>query len=168
MSVSNAISSKSTNKPPGGTLHVCFEGYFVFNHAVLTGKQDLFAQLWKEYARSDSRYLVGDPFVLCAEAITVVVWGPLSYLTAYLIVQSSPWRHPLQSIVSLGHLYGDLLYFSTCFLELYGRNVSYSRPEPLYFWFYFVFLNSIWLVVPSSKLNVHQHRSNIDCNRITV
>ncbi len=25
----------------------------------------------------------------------------------------------------------------------------HSRPEPLYFWFYFVFINAIWIVVPS-------------------
>lgn len=34
--------------------------------------QDLFAQLWKEYALSDSRYLTSDPFMLCVESITVV------------------------------------------------------------------------------------------------
>ena len=25
----------------------------------------------------------------------------------------------------------------------------YSRPEALYFWVYFVFVNSIWIVIPS-------------------
>lgn len=34
--------------------------------------QDLFGQLWKEYALSDSRYLTSDTLVLCMEAITVV------------------------------------------------------------------------------------------------
>ncbi len=24
----------------------------------------------------------------------------------------------------------------------------HSRPEPLYFWFYFVVINAIWIVVP--------------------
>ena len=38
----------------------------------LSGKQDLFGQLWKEYAFSDSRYLTSDPFVLCMETITAV------------------------------------------------------------------------------------------------
>ena len=36
------------------------------------GAQDLFGQLWKEYALSDSRYLTSDPFVLCMETITAV------------------------------------------------------------------------------------------------
>ena len=26
--------------------------------------------------------------------------------------------------------------------------LKHSRPEPLYFWFYFVFMNAIWIVVP--------------------
>jgi len=112
--------------------------------------QTLFAQLWKEYALADSRYLSGDLLVLCAEAITALVWGPLSYLTAIAIVTSSPSRHVLQIFVSLGHFYGDLLYLSTSLVDLYARNNLYSRPEPYYLWFYFVFLNGIWLVVPGS------------------
>lgn len=57
---------------PGGSLHCFFEGYFVFNHATVASSQNLFAQLWKEYALSDSRYLTSDPFMLSVESITVV------------------------------------------------------------------------------------------------
>lgn len=49
-----------------------FQGYFALNHVNLSGKQDLFGQLWKEYAFSDSRYLTSDPFVLCMETVTAV------------------------------------------------------------------------------------------------
>lgn len=67
--------AKSANtKLIGGFLHCFFEGYYVLNHADLPGSQSLFAQLWKEYALSDSRYLTSDPFMLCIESITVV--GP--------------------------------------------------------------------------------------------
>ena len=38
----------------------------------MAGMQDLFGQLWKEYAHSDSRYLTSDPFVLCMETVTAV------------------------------------------------------------------------------------------------
>lgn len=38
--------------------------------------QDLFGQLWKEYAFSDSRYLTSDPFVLCMETVTAVCVSP--------------------------------------------------------------------------------------------
>ena len=30
--------------------------------------------------------------------------------------------------------------------------MRHSRPEPLYFWFYFVFVNSIWVVIPALVL----------------
>lgn len=120
------------------------------NHSTIGSLQTLFAQLWKEYALADSRYLSGDLLVLCAETITALVWGPLSYLTAIAVVASSPSRHVLQIFVSLGHFYGDLLYLSTSLVDLYVRNNLYSRPEPYYLWFYFVFLNGIWLVVPGS------------------
>lgn len=81
----------------------------------------------------------------------MVVWGPLSYLAAILILVSSPYRHPVQAMVSLGHLYGDILYLSTSLVDLCLRNVSYSRPEPYYFWFYFLFLNLIWVFVPAGE-----------------
>ena len=56
----------------GGTIHFFFEGYFALNHTRMGSAQDLFGQLWKEYALSDSRYLTSDPFVLCMESITAV------------------------------------------------------------------------------------------------
>ena len=38
----------------------------------------------------------------------------------------------------------------------------YSRPEPLYFWFYFNIVNSVWIVVPAlvmwySASHINQH-----------
>lgn len=55
-----------------GCIHFFFEGYYVYNFRAMGGLQDLFGQLWKEYAMSDSRYLTLDPFVLCMETITAV------------------------------------------------------------------------------------------------
>ncbi|MBE3045925.1 hypothetical protein IMZ48_25960 [Candidatus Bathyarchaeota archaeon] len=54
-----------------GADFVC-PGYFVLNHSSMAGQQTLFAQLWKEYALSDSRYLTSDPFMISVETITVV------------------------------------------------------------------------------------------------
>lgn len=42
------------------------------NHKDVAGKQDVFGQLWKVYALSDSRYLSSDTLVLCMEALTAV------------------------------------------------------------------------------------------------
>jgi len=132
-----------------GFIHSFFEGYFAYNHARMGSVQDLFGQLWKEYAMSDSRYLTSDPFVLCMETVTAACWGPLSFLMVYYIVVSHPLRHPLQIIISLGQLYGDVLYFATSMFDHYHKGVTYSRPEMFYFWGYYFFMNFIWIVIPT-------------------
>jgi cholestenol delta-isomerase len=55
-----------------GFIHSFFEGYFAYNFRNMGGMNDLFGQLWKEYALSDSRYLTQDAFVLCMETVTAV------------------------------------------------------------------------------------------------
>lgn len=137
-----------------GCLHLFFEGYFVLNHQRLASSNNILAQLWKEYALSDSRYISGDPYVLCLETITVVVWGPLSLTVAYLITTQHPLRYPLQAIVSVGHLYSDTLYYTTSFVDLYYKDLSYCRPEGYYFWVYFFIMNAFWIVIPGSKYHV--------------
>ncbi|KAL1895549.1 hypothetical protein Cpir12675_003187 [Ceratocystis pirilliformis] len=109
---------------------------------ILAGRQDLFAQLWKEYGLSDSRYLVSDPFML--------VWGPLSLAVVAAIVLRSPLRILLTTLVSMGHLYGVVLYYSTCYVEHAFTGRSHSRPEFLYFWVYYAGCNIPWAIVPSS------------------
>ncbi|OJD35285.1 ebp domain-containing protein [Diplodia corticola] len=131
-----------------GSLHCFFEGYFILNHSRMPAAQDFFGQLWKEYAKSDSRYLAADPLVLTLETITVLIWGPLSFLTSWCIVSESPYRLPLQALVSTGHLYSDTLYYVTSFLDM-RRGVLHSRPEALYFWVYFVVMNALWIIVPA-------------------
>ena len=78
------------------------------------------------------------------EAITAFVWGPLCPLIVYGIFKSSPWRFTLMLIVSLGQIYGDVLYYGTCMLE----GFVHARPEPIYFWGFFVALNALWIVIP--------------------
>ncbi|KIX07311.1 uncharacterized protein Z518_01964 [Rhinocladiella mackenziei CBS 650.93] len=135
-----------------GSIHLFFEGYFAYNHTRMGGALDLFGQLWKEYALSDSRYLTSDPFVSCMEFITAVFWGPLSFLMMYYIIISHPLRYPLQAVVSLGQLYGDVLYYATSLFDHYYKSLTYCRPEAYYFWFYFFFMNFIWIVIPSTLL----------------
>ncbi|KAI0128446.1 Emopamil binding protein-domain-containing protein [Xylariales sp. AK1849] len=131
-----------------GSLHCFFEGYFVFNHAAVASSQTLFAQLWKEYALSDSRYLTSDPFMLSVESITVFLWGPLSFLTALSIATASHLRHPLQIIMCMAHLYGVALYYATSLVETYFTGRAHSRPEFVYFWVYYVGFNLPWAVLP--------------------
>ncbi|KAK4157126.1 Emopamil-binding protein [Chaetomidium leptoderma] len=135
-----------------GFLHLFFEGYFVLNHTTIPSSQSLFAQLWKEYALSDSRYLTSDPFMLCIETLTVLTWAPLSLLTALLTARNRAHeqgtRHLLQAIVCVGHLYGVALYYGTCGFAEHMAGLSYSRPEALYYWGYYVGMNAPWAVVP--------------------
>ncbi|KAF1996367.1 EBDP4, emopamil-binding protein [Amniculicola lignicola CBS 123094] len=131
-----------------GFIHLTFEGYFAYNFRRMGGMQDLYGQLWKEYSLSDSRYLTQDAFVLCMETITAVCWGPLSFVTAGMIATDHPLRYPFQTIVSLGQLYGDVLYYATSMFDECILNVRYSRPEAAYYWGYFVLMNSFWIVIP--------------------
>jgi len=131
-----------------GYLHCFFEGYFVANHDTLASSQHLFSQLWKEYALSDSRYLISDPFMLSVEALTVVFLGPLSFAAAIATVATSPLRHPLRMIVCSAHLFSVSLYYATSLLESHFTGRWDSRPEPQYFWLYYVGFNMPWVLVP--------------------
>lgn len=65
-----------------------------------------------------------------------------------MIAADHPLRYPLQTIVSLGQLYGDVLYYATSMFDHWILGLSYSRPEAGYFWGYFVFMNAFWIVIP--------------------
>jgi cholestenol delta-isomerase len=82
------------------------------------------------------------------EAVTAFLWGPLCPAVVYGIATSAPWRYTLMAAVSLGQMYGDALYYGTCYLE----GFVHSRPEALYFWGYFVGLNALWVVIPGAVL----------------
>ncbi|OWP06934.1 EBDP2, emopamil-binding protein [Marssonina coronariae] len=135
-----------------GAIHLFFEGYFSLNHKTMAPAQDLFGQLWKEYALSDSRYLTSDPFVLCMETVTAFTWGPICFVIAYMITTSHPLRHPLQIIVCVGQMYGLILYYATAMFDHYYNAADYSRPEFLYFWVYFFAVNFIWMIIPGLLL----------------
>jgi cholestenol Delta-isomerase len=74
---------------------------------------------------------------------------------AALITIHHPLRHPLQIIVSVGQIYGLILYYGTSMFDHYYKGIAYSRPEFLYFWVYYFFMNFIWMVFPGSKFARH-------------
>ncbi|CAH1794632.1 unnamed protein product [Owenia fusiformis] len=129
-----------------GLIHMVLEGYFSVFHRTLAGEQTLLAQMWKEYGLGDSRYIASDNFTVCMETITAFIDGPLCILTTVAFVKSHPLRYPLQLTVSLCQLYGDVLYFMTSYFDGFKHGEMW---HPLYFWFYFVFLNSIWIIIPA-------------------
>ncbi|RKP11257.1 Emopamil-binding protein [Piptocephalis cylindrospora] len=127
-----------------GCIHLGLEGYYAFTHRTIAGDNTVLANLWKEYALSDSRYLSSDPFVLVMESVTAIFWGPGCLLVAYFLLTRHPALHPTQLIVSLGQIYGCVLYYFTTLFE----GGPHCRPEPYYFYFYFVFFNIFWIVTP--------------------
>jgi hypothetical protein len=56
-------------------------------------------------------------------------------------------------VVCVGHLYGVALYYGTCGFTEHMHGVSYSRPEGLYYWGYYVGMNAPWVVVPGCEFS---------------
>ncbi|KAJ1998312.1 hypothetical protein GGI04_005056, partial [Coemansia thaxteri] len=109
-------------------LHCLYELYYLAHFRSLASAQDVLASTWKEYAKSDSRYLAQVPLVFMLESITVCVTGPLCAMAAHAIWTQSPAaRHLAQLCASLLHLHSVVLYFGT---ELMAPESS-CRPEPL-------------------------------------
>ncbi|KAF4835018.1 3-beta-hydroxysteroid-Delta(8),Delta(7)-isomerase [Colletotrichum tropicale] len=131
-----------------GFIHFFFEGYFAYNQSHMPRMTDIFGELWKEYSKSDSRYLTQDSFVVCMESITALFWGPMSFACAYFIATDHPLRHPFQMIISLGQLYGDVLYYATCTFDKVVEKLVYCRPEDYYFYCYYILMNAFWIVIP--------------------
>ncbi|KAJ3039620.1 hypothetical protein HDV00_012078 [Rhizophlyctis rosea] len=127
-----------------GFIHFVVEGYFAYNHVSIAGQTTFLADLWKEYALGDSRYMSADPFVVVMESFTAVFWGLGSFLTAYTIYINHPIRHILQFLISMGQMYGDVLYYATTLFE----GSPHCSPHPFHFWFYFITLNGFWIVIP--------------------
>ena len=68
-----------------------------------------------------------------------------------MITTNHALRHPLSIIVCVGQIYGLILYYATSMFDHYYKEVTYSRPEFLYFWFYYFFMNFLWMIFPGSK-----------------
>lgn len=150
-----SVTTSSTNDSYlAGYIYLFIEGYCVLNFRDMPSKQDLFGQFWKVYSLSDSRYQSENAFVLCMETVTAICWGPLCLAMAILITIRHPLRYPLQAIVSLGQLYGDILYYGTSLFDHDILGLAYSRLKPLIFWGLFVFLNTFWILIPSGEISL--------------
>lgn len=111
-----------------------------------------------------------DNFTVCMETVTAWTWGPFSLWILFAFLTNKPYRFVLQLIVSLGkfiillslflscqftwftfhilltgQLYGAVLYFYTEHRDSY---VHSEYGHPVYFWFYFIFMNFLWIIIP--------------------
>ncbi|XP_047053476.1 probable 3-beta-hydroxysteroid-Delta(8),Delta(7)-isomerase [Lolium rigidum] len=127
-----------------GVTHVLFQGFFLFTPDFFTrNNPNYFDELWKEYSKGDSRYVARDTATLTVEGIMVLLQGPGSLFAVYAIASRKSYSLVLQFAVSLGHLYGNTVYYTTAYLD--GFNFSASQ---FYFWVYFIGANSSWFLIP--------------------
>jgi len=103
------------------------------------------------------------------------LWGPLCLLAAAATAKGSYNRHALQMLGSMAHIYGCLLYLMTSWEEGHRHSGCFhfppysgsvfctpeatsngyaGRPEPYYFWLYFVGFNAPWIIIPTSELRI--------------
>ena len=85
--------------------------------------------------------------MISMESITAFIDGPLCMFTAAAFVSKKlqPYRFVLQLIVSVCQLYGDSLFYLTEIVDGFKHTELW---DPVNFWFYFFFLNIIWIIVP--------------------
>ncbi|XP_021861104.2 probable 3-beta-hydroxysteroid-Delta(8),Delta(7)-isomerase [Spinacia oleracea] len=127
-----------------GLVHLTLEFYLVFKPEFYKDKTgSILAEIWKLYSKSDSRYLSLDSTTIALEGISIFILGPANLLAAYATTTQKSYRYPLQLSVSLGDLYGFVIYVMTAFLG--GESFSAS---PYYFYVYFIGFNSPWVFVP--------------------
>ncbi|KAJ2717165.1 hypothetical protein H4R19_000109 [Coemansia spiralis] len=131
-----------------GALHCGFELYYLAHFRTILATHDVVGQMWKEYAKSDSRYVAQSSVVRALETVTVAAVGPLCWTAAYGVwTERAATRHLAQLAASVLHAYSVVLYYGTELLAARAGRSS-CRPEALYFVGYFLLANLPWLVVP--------------------
>lgn len=115
---------------------------------------------------SDGVFFRSETCMVAVESVTTFFDGPLCLLTAAALFSPAlySYRYLFQLVVSLCQLYGDTLFFFTEIVEGFKHS---DIGHPIYFWFYFFFLNSIWIVIPSIYIidacaNILRAQRNLD------
>jgi cholestenol Delta-isomerase len=155
-----------------GLVHILVEGSYVLNVSDFFKNTDpdmFMLELWKEYSKADSRYAYGDSTIVAIELCTSAVVGPLCLLAAAGIYCKASWRYAVITVLSMSQFYGTVIYFAASMLE----GLPHTRPEPMYLWFYFTFMNAIWLVLPAlctwdslSKMTAAVRATSAKCKKV--
>ncbi|XP_029941921.1 emopamil-binding protein-like [Salarias fasciatus] len=128
-------------------VHLTLEGPFVYmslGGTVETSEGPL-AELWKEYSKADSRWLVSDPTIVSIEILTVVLDSLLGILLIHAVLHDKYYRHFLQITLSVCELYGGWMTFCPDWLM---GSPHLNTSSWLYLWVYLVFFNGVWVLVP--------------------
>ncbi|XP_020849362.1 emopamil-binding protein-like isoform X2 [Phascolarctos cinereus] len=123
------------------------EGPFVYLSLVgsVADSDGVIASLWKEYGKADARWLHSDPTIVSLEMLTVVLDGLLALLLIYAILKEKYYRHFIQITLCVCELYGGWMTFCPDWL-IGSPNLNTSNW--LYLWFYLVFFNGVWVLIP--------------------
>ncbi|XP_037552460.1 emopamil-binding protein-like [Nematolebias whitei] len=128
-------------------VHLTLEGPFVYMSlvgTVETSKGPL-AELWKEYGKADSRWLVSDPTIVSVEILTVVLVSLIALLLIHAILNNKYYRHFLQVALCVCELYGGWMTFCPDWLQ---GSPHLETSNRLYLWIYLLFFNGLWVLVP--------------------
>jgi len=129
-------------------IHFIFEGSFLalstFGRTV-NASSGAFSQMWREYAAADARWGTADPTVVSLELLTVLGAGPMATFIVYQIVRRDPARHYWIVVLSTAELYGGWMTFCP---EWLTGSPSLNTSNPLFFWVYLIFMNTIWVIIP--------------------
>ncbi|XP_060923229.1 emopamil-binding protein-like [Limanda limanda] len=128
-------------------VHLTLEGPFVYMSLVGTvqSSESPLAELWREYSKADSRWLVFDPTIVSIEILTVVLDSILGVLLIYAILNDQYYRHFLQITLCVCELYGGWMTFCPDWLM---GSPHLDTSSWLHLWVYLVFFNGLWVLVP--------------------
>ncbi|XP_026219316.1 emopamil-binding protein-like [Anabas testudineus] len=153
-------------------VHLTLEGPFVYMSLVGTVEtsEGPLAELWREYGKADSRWLVSDPTIVSIEILTVVLDSLLAVLLIHAVRKDKYYRHFVQIALSVCELYGGWMTFCPDWL-LGSPHLNVSNW--LYLWVYLVFFNAVWVLVPVLLLihswfclkSLHTVRTDDDKNK---
>ncbi|KAI3383604.1 hypothetical protein SNEBB_006355 [Seison nebaliae] len=134
----------------------------------IVSDSNLLGEIWKEYAKSDGRYVIGEEGTVAIEMLTAFIVGPICLLTYIAIIINNKYRHILQILSSTCQLYGVLIFFLSEYL--FGW-IHTRYLDAYYFYFYFFFFNVVWVFVPfyiivRSSLIIIRQQHDVDLLRI--
>ncbi|EJD45676.1 Emopamil-binding protein [Auricularia subglabra TFB-10046 SS5] len=137
-----------------GLIHFCVEGPFLYHSTggrTINTSTGILADMWRDYARADSRWGTADPTVVSLEFLTVLGAGPICFYILYLMTRRDPTRHFWIVVLCTAELYGTWMTFSPDLLDG-GKSLVLDFTALLDFWIYIVLLNAPWICAPAGLL----------------
>jgi hypothetical protein len=113
-----------------------------------------------QYEKLDARYRNHDPTVMIISLIELFIMSPLCLVVYYGYHRKTAWRAPVELVTCTLHAMGTVVFVGSELLVGLKDvpcdwTLSFSIYHLIYFWFAFVFCNTLWIALPT--------RLAIDC-----